>query len=248
MRNQLYLVSDDGHIFASKAYPPDPMEPLNAMMFLSVGSAPLRARIDGVDYQAKALVVRRATVEPLFKDVPTVGFFLYPQHPLYRAINASGTPSAMVLPRRLFDKHNELLAKGVDGRLTMSDAKKLFKAVLEILATRLPGIPPLDSRIEKSLQLLLADPALRIEDLGSAVGLSTNYLSTLFSKTMGIDLRLCRLALRLNQAIRSVQPGKSLTEIAQELGFTDSPHASKACRERFGATPTFFIENTDFVR
>ncbi len=244
-RSQSYLIKDEGHIFASTHYPSQQMVSMHALVQLSIGHTPLRVRLHDRNYETHAYVAGRGVRQLYLQGVPAIGFVIYPQHPIYRAIHAQTKHPVQLVSRMLFRRHDPQLLQAFEGKLELEAAANLFRDVTELLEEQLPKPPPLDPRIASVLQLIDADPTLRIEALGPAVGLSTNYLSSLFTEMMGIELRLFRLSLKLSRALRIYKPGMTITEVAQAAGFTDLQHLSSAFTKLYGASPTHFIENTD---
>lgn len=75
------------------------------------------------------------------------------------------------------------------------------------------------------------------EDIAKELQISVRYLSTLFKKYMNITLSNYINIYRINKSIELMQSDKSLTEIAQLVGFKDSQHYSKLFMTIIGETP-----------
>mgnify|MGYP001049039145 CR=1 FL=1 len=81
---------------------------------------------------------------------------------------------------------------------------------------------------------LFDNDKLRIEALASEFNLSANYVSEYFKKKTGETLKEFILKSRVNVAYSRIQhSGKSMKEIAWDLGFTDASHLSKMIKKYF---------------
>lgn len=76
---------------------------------------------------------------------------------------------------------------------------------------------------------------LRVENLANTFLLSPTYLSEFFRKNMNVSLREYIIKAKLKQVeIRLLNSNYTLTEIADELGFTDVSHLSKTFKRFTG--------------
>jgi len=81
---------------------------------------------------------------------------------------------------------------------------------------------------------LFDNDKLRVDTLASEFNLSANYVSEYFKKKTGETLKEFILKSRVNVAYSRIQnSGKSMNEIAWELGFTDASHLSKMIKKYF---------------
>jgi len=79
----------------------------------------------------------------------------------------------------------------------------------------------------------------RLEELARLSGVSPQHLIEMFCKEYGQTPMRALKQMRLEEARRRLkQTGKSVTEIAMELGFSSSQHLAFGCREHFHLTPT----------
>lgn len=78
-----------------------------------------------------------------------------------------------------------------------------------------------------------------VVELANHVGLSPNYLSSLFHQQSGQTLRAFMDAARIEQAGRLLaEPGSSVKQTAYRLGFADPHHFSRVFRRVTGQTPS----------
>ncbi len=79
----------------------------------------------------------------------------------------------------------------------------------------------------------------KLADLEKISGYSYNYLSTLFTKTIGTPLREYYLARKLEVADMLLKEGKlKVVEIAEKLHYSSSSAFNKAYKKKFGFSPT----------
>ncbi len=81
-----------------------------------------------------------------------------------------------------------------------------------------------------------------LPDLAAGVGISESRLAHLFRRDVGIPMRQYRLALRMQEAVKQIAEGRSLTEAAYAARFADSAHFCRICRRMFGVTPSHLPE------
>ena len=100
-----------------------------------------------------------------------------------------------------------------------------------------------DSRVAQILKELRAmrelPAGLSAGDLARSVNLSTEHFRHLFKAEMGLPVRRYLLWLRIRRAGIAVAAGVSLTEAAHSVGFYDSAHLSRTCKEMLGFPPSF---------
>ena len=99
---------------------------------------------------------------------------------------------------------------------------------------------PIDPRVRLAVDMLLLDPSetVSLADLAARVGLSESRLAHLFRQSVGMPMRQYRLSLRMEQAVKYIARGSSVTEAAHMAGFSDSAHFCRICRRMFGGTPS----------
>jgi AraC-like DNA-binding protein len=97
----------------------------------------------------------------------------------------------------------------------------------------------------RSMQLYL-NAALRLpftlRDVARACALSPFTASRVFHREAGIPLRIYARRLRLRTSLAHIAANRDLSRIAQELGFFDHAHFTKAFRNEFGLAPSQWRE------
>jgi len=97
------------------------------------------------------------------------------------------------------------------------------------------------TRVKQHVQQHLADPELSVGSIAQAVGLSVAHVHRLLRKGEDGPLAHFIWGQRLEACKRRLADpaaaGRSVSEIAFGLGFSDAAHFSRAFRARFGASP-----------
>jgi AraC-like DNA-binding protein len=117
------------------------------------------------------------------------------------------------------------LAKSVEGTTPRVSSTKAM-AILQIRA---------------AINTRLADPALDVQSIADAVGLSVRYANNILASQ---DTSIGRLILterleRCRQALEDpVQSGRSLSEVAFGWGFSDLTHFGRCFKKAYGMSPS----------
>lgn len=137
----------------------------------------------------------------------------------------------------------EAASKGSTAVITPA----LFDAVFRSLALAPLRHNPLDPRIARILKQLRSDANRygSIPDLAASEGLSTRRLRELFRSEVGISCQRTLLWTRLSLAIGELTQGRSITDAAHGVGFSDAAHLTRTFHRMFGIPPTTLRE---FVR
>ena len=109
-----------------------------------------------------------------------------------------------------------------------------------------------DVRISKMLTYINENidkpELLKVENLADVFVMSTTYVSEYFKKQVNMPLReyIIKAKLKLVE-IRLLNSDFTLTEIAQELGFTDVSHLSKTFKKYVGTSIREFKNNGEYM-
>ncbi|WP_455221005.1 AraC family transcriptional regulator [Kaarinaea lacus] len=104
-----------------------------------------------------------------------------------------------------------------------------------------------DKRVGRVMDLLLQKPAdaLDLEQLADYSGSSVRNLARLFKKETGMNFSEWRKQLILMEAIDQLGQGKSVTEVALDLGYTSASAFIAMFRRTLGVAPGHYFENND---
>ncbi len=98
-------------------------------------------------------------------------------------------------------------------------------------------------RVRQSIELLLAEPDLRLARVAEAAGVSPRYLQKLFATAGESFTRYVRLRRLERCRLDMLSPryaDTSISSIAFRWGFNGSAHFSRAFREQYGLSPRAF--------
>jgi AraC-like DNA-binding protein len=97
---------------------------------------------------------------------------------------------------------------------------------------RHPGVRRAVERLKSSFSKTLS-----LADLASEARLSKYYLAHCFCKAYGVAPHRYQKLLRVQAARRLLERGLSVADAADEAGFADAPHLSRAFRDSLGVSP-----------
>ena len=95
-------------------------------------------------------------------------------------------------------------------------------------------------RVCQTVETLLAEPDLQIEQVAAADGVSTRSLQKLFAwsgQNFSTYVRMRRLERCRLDLASPISATLSISEICFRWGFNGSPHFSRAFKEQYGLTP-----------
>lgn len=79
-----------------------------------------------------------------------------------------------------------------------------------------------------------------VQDICAHFSFSESYLSHLFTSQLGISLFHYYNNVRFDKALKMLNEGSSVTEVAEKLNYTSIYTFSRAFRNKFGASPTHY--------
>lgn len=131
---------------------------------------------------------------------------------------------------------HELAANGPQAAV----APNLFNSVFRALDLAPLDRRMLDLRVARILEQVRADPNCygSMSKLAATVGLSPRRLRELFKSELGISGQRALLWTRLSLAIRELSEGRSVTDAAHGVGFSDAAHLTRTFQRMFGIAPS----------
>ena len=98
-------------------------------------------------------------------------------------------------------------------------------------------------RIMRSVNAHMSDPEYNVDVLASDVGLSRAQLHRKMKEITGIATGRFLRNLRMEQAARLLREGKvNVSQVADNVGYTDQAHFSTAFKAHFGMSPSQYAE------
>lgn len=109
---------------------------------------------------------------------------------------------------------------------------------------RIKGMPPAIIRAYHEL-LSNVTSEVKLNDLAAMINMSPNYFSSLFKKWIGISFTQFRALTRVNYSLTLLTAtDKSISEIADELGFSDQAYFTNIFKYFTKVTPSQFRRDT----
>lgn len=111
------------------------------------------------------------------------------------------------------------------------------------------GSQPKHPMMKEALALIsqrFADPEFSLKHVADHFGISPNYFSTLFKRSMGVSFIQYLVQIRVKEAKRYLQkPFIKVYEIGHLVGFEDYTHFSKTFKKLNGCSPTEYRKNVE---
>ena len=172
-------------------------------------------------------------------------------------------PVVMLTARTTDDAHLEALKHSADAFLTKPFNHDILRStVANLLAERRKlqerysrelVLRPVDVAVNSAdekfvlklqtvLDLHMTNPNLSAEDFASAIGMSRMQLHRKLKALLGVSTTEFLRNERLNAAAKLLEKGNlQVSDVAYSVGFNDLSYFSKCFKERFGCTPTEFM-------
>ncbi|MDP1557123.1 MAG: AraC family transcriptional regulator [Hyphomonas sp.] len=146
-----------------------------------------------------------------------------------------GRPAATLTAAQAQDSPRLILEAFQHPRDPRGALRDAGKKISDRIAGHARVVEP-DRRVRQIIKWAIdnLDSPLGIDQAARGVGLSPSRASHLFVEETGLPFRTYVLWLRLVCAVEARLAGRTLTEAAQEAGFSDSAHLSRTFKRMFG--------------
>ena len=162
-----------------------------------------------------------------------------------------GTVMILVSGHERFDYAQEAIRQGVFAYLlkplldsevaqTMERLLKQWPSTKAVPKTEAADAPAADSLVGRAMSYIGEhyNVSLPLESVAGALYVNKNYLSDLFSKSLGMTFTQYKNTVRIGHAKELIRKGGlSMTEIAQRTGFDSSSRFSKVFHQIEGISP-----------
>jgi AraC-like DNA-binding protein len=108
-----------------------------------------------------------------------------------------------------------------------------------------PATATFGARVEEWVRARLPDRA-QVADLAGSLAMSESTLRRRARADLGLSVQAYARWVRLLVALEQVAAGGTIADAAAAAGFADGSHATRACREMFGLTPSEAIAHLTF--
>ncbi len=189
-------------------------------------------------------MVRAGAAHRLAIPGPKVAvLYLDPQSDIASSLQSwLGQDDMRALPsERIHAQRNAFRRLLASAECGLADAESACAELITAFAEEAPR-PGIHWRVRRAMERLedrLDDPP-SLEELASAVGISPSRLRHTFKEQTGLPISRYVLWMRLRAALLHALEGASMTQSAQEAGFSDAAHFTRTCRQMFGLPPTAF--------
>jgi AraC family transcriptional regulator len=253
----------EGFIGAAPAYEPH-------QVIFQLGYASVFQRADGKDQRADLkpgdISILPSGLESYWEGTPgsSMGIYLAPHHLDDAYSQAAGVPRSNIALPNLLYREDATLARICELlRLEMfrpDDAGQLL--LVEALSTALTlhlvrsyirqgkgeaAVRPLNPRPLRAVLEFIRDNhglGMTLDGLADTAGVSRFHFVRLFRKSVGSSPMQYVEGVRLERARAMIREGgKTLSEIAVSMGFSDQSHFTRRFRLRYGCTPAVFADS-----
>jgi AraC family transcriptional regulator, arabinose operon regulatory protein len=243
-KDNIYWFGTRGLIFTSPWVITSSTERQPAVLLLTASGRAVEVTARGKASRHRAFAIAPLTQRGLDAvDVGLVSVNIQPHHPCYPAFCKIGPPGVRSLPREAFMRFDADLVRAYEGRISNRAAEILFENLVTAATEQLAVPAYRDERLELLHVLLRDHPDCSLDEVARRLGVTYTAASHLFARAVGIPLRTYQHWAKCMRATDHFGGGKTLTEIAQLAGFSDSAHLSRAWQRRYGLTPSYLRDS-----
>lgn len=238
--NRVYVFSRQVFFYCNPMDRPVWVETHCCVLFISAYGVPFEIDFGSTRAAGKALLagplLRRKV---LAKDAGLVGFYIMPESPLFAyLVNTMPSHGCRQIDRGRMDQINTELIALYEGRADVSQTLTA-SAHLQHMVTPVAGIPVVSPTAWELTQSVRAQRDISLQQLAEQHGISYTRMSRVFARHVGLPFREYKNWLRHLDALRLMETGMSLTEVAQEAGFADLAQFTRIYKRWYGNPPSY---------
>ncbi len=214
-----------------------------AIVVLIAAAGDLTVGVGAQSFCGRALVVASDVTRTLEAENGLYSLHLDPVHRMSRHLRKGLLRGCEVvdLSDALTPAVADCVARVVGRPESCAESFRISELVLGTLFPDLVGVEPIDPRADMVATWLRLNlpKKLNLGELAGLCGLSPGRMSHLITQELGLSPRRYLLWVKMRRAAEMFLRNIPLTEIAHEIGFTDSAHLSRAFKGYFSHVPSF---------
>lgn len=243
--NRVYVFSRQVFFYCNPMDRPVWVETHCCVLFISAYGVPFEIDFGSTRAGGKALLagplVRRKV---LAKDAGLVGFYIMPESPLFAYLaNTMPSQGYREIDRGVMDEVNTELIALYEGRAdvqqTLTTAAYLQRLLAPVAGMPVAGYPAVSPTAGELTQSVRAQRDVSLQQLAELHGISYTRMSRVFTRHVGLPFREYKNWLKHLNALRLMETGISLTEVAQEAGFADLAQFTRIYKRWYGNPPSY---------
>lgn len=122
---------------------------------------------------------------------------------------------------------------------TLGLAYQFFAKLILINTKNKKALSPATQHVNRAKEFIYNNYEFQItiNDIASNVGVTPNYLSNIFQKTIGISTKQFLNLIRMEEAKKKLETTKTISEISKQVGFNNPLYFSTAFKKQTGLSP-----------
>lgn len=137
---------------------------------------------------------------------------------------------------------NDHYVRTLETLTTYDDVMTGIETMIKDMAQRVHQLKSvhLSAPVRRAYQIIMNSPEsnITVTQLANQLGLSPHYLSTLFSKEIGVPISRFKILVKINRDVEILQTTNlPLSEIAAILNFTDQAYLTREFKKFVGVSP-----------
>lgn len=238
--NRVYIFSRQVFFYCNPMDRPVWVETHCCVLFLSAYGIPFEIDFGSRRARGQALLagplLRRKVMA---KEAGLVGFYIMPESPLFAyLVNTMPAQGFRAIDRGLMDEISPDLVALYEGRADVQQTLAA-SAHLQSLVAPPPGLPAVSPTAGELTQAVRLQRDISLQQLAEQHRISYTRMSRVFTRNVGLTFREYKNWLKHLNAVRLMDTGMSLTEVAQEAGFADLAQFTRIYKRWYGNPPSY---------
>ena len=242
VKDNAYVLGDHGFIYTAQHAVSAETVRHPGVLLLSADRAPFEITLrDGRCFRTTALAIGPRVARRLkAEDTALISINILPSSHWFHVLRPLRDHDGVVMLDREAFTHLDTdlwqLHRG-DGNLGL--AHRVFDEAMAEVRRQLPARPEPHPDVLEMVRQLDTSPHLSIEELAAALGRTSQWVSRTFSTELDMSMRDYQNWLKQRREIDLLYTRRSLTQVALESGFGDSPQFSRTFLRWYGRSPSY---------